>query len=603
MLLSNLTLIISFSIALGIGVAIGLGLSRRPKAIFSGIESLTEMAVGIPMQGFDRDGTIFLWNRASELTYGYLRKDAIGKKITDLLFNDSGKDVFMENVASIYKSGKALPSSQWLITTRSGKKRTMYSTMFPYMIHEKCKSIFCIDVDITDLKQHQEMLADFRADYEAIFDGIEEAICVVDPHDGKIIFANLKSCELIGYSEEELMNMRLADLGCEDKGKSIERMKVLTAKAFYEGAQHIDMELLKKNGECFDSKIYLKKSDISTRECVIATIRDFSAWKEKDMELKKAQRHYKELMYNSNSLIYHLNENGIVVNVNEAVKKIFGFEIDEVVGNHFNDFLLKEDHQKGEDAFKDVLSGGVINEMEFRGLARGNREICLKINIWPEFDEKENIIGMHGDAIDITEQKAVLDKMREMVIQIISMLSETVSVADRYTEKHCERLQALSLKIGKQVGLEEKQLEHLKFAALLHDVGKVGVPIHILIKKGKLTDEEWQSIKEHPKKGADIVRQLNGFEDVAKIIEQHQERFDGKGYPLGLSQHQIKKEAAIISVVDAFDAMTSDRPYRKAMSVEAAIKELKENAGTQFDPDVVEAFIQIIDSESNNSTV
>ena len=240
--------------------------------------------------------------------------------------------------------------------------------------------------------------------------------------------------------------------------------------------------------------------------------------------------------------------------------------------------------------------------MEFIGLARGNREIVLKINIWPEFDENENIIGMHGDAIDITDQKTVLHKMREMVIQIISMLSETVSVADRYTEKHCERLQDLSIKIGQQLGLEEKQLEHLKFAALLHDVGKVGVPIHILIKKGKLTDEEWQKIKEHPKKGADIVRQLSGFEEVAEIIEQHQERFDGKGYPLGLLEDKIKKEAAIISVVDAFDAMTSDRPYRKAMSVEQAIEELKRNAGTQFAPDVVEAFIRIIASETEKNT-
>ncbi|MFH1093769.1 MAG: PAS domain S-box protein [Candidatus Omnitrophota bacterium] len=600
--LPNLILIISFLLALGIGISLGLCISRRPKAVFSRLESLTELAAGIPIQGFDKEGTIFLWNRASELIYGFLRQDAIGKKITELILNDCEKDVFLNDVANIYETGKPLPSRQWMITTHSGKKRTMYSTMFPYMVDEKCQSVFCFDIDITDLQQHQKILADSRADYEAIFDGIEEAICVIDPHDGKIIFANAKGCELTGYSEEELLKMSMADFSSGDRSKVNERSKALTAKAFYEGTQHFDLELVKKNGECFDAKVHLKKSMITNKECVIATIRDFSAWKEKDQELKTTQRRYKDLMYNSNSLIYHLDPNGIVTNVNEAVKKIFGFEIAEVVGNHFAAFLHESEHKRGEDTFNQVISGGLMNDIEFRGLARGNREIVLKGNIWPEFDENENIIGIHGDAIDVTDQKTLLNKMREMVIQIISMLSETVSVADRYTEKHCERLQDLSLKIGEQLGLEEKQLEHLKFAALLHDVGKVGVPIHILIKKGKLTDEEWQKIKEHPKKGADIIRQLNGFEEVAEIIEQHQERFDGKGYPLGLLQNKIKKEAAIISVVDAFDAMTSDRPYRKAMSIEEAIEELKVNSGTQFAPDVVEAFIRILELESQGNS-
>ncbi len=602
MLISNLILIISFLLAVGIGICIGLCISYRPKAVFSRLESLTAPATGIPIQGFDKNGTIFLWNRASELTYGYLRKDAIGKKITDLMLIDSEKDVFLDNVAKIYESGKTLPSRQWLITTHSGKKRTMCSTMFPYIQHEKCRSIFCIDVDITDIKEYQEMLADSRSDYKSIFDGIEEAICVVDPHDGKIIFANAAGCELTGYSEEELLKLRIADLSRGDKGQAEERIKALTAKVFYEGPQCFELESAKKAGECFDAKVHFKKCFMTNKDCVIATIRDVSDLKEKEAELRTAQRRYKELMYHSNLLIYHLDENGIVTNVNDAVKKIFDLEIEEMLGNHFTAFLHEEEHQKGEDVFKQVISGGLINDMEFRGLARGNREIILKVNIWPEFDGNENIIGMHGDAIDVTDQKTVLNKMREMVIQTVSMLSETVSVADRYTEKHCERLKDLSFKIGERVGLEEKQLEHLKFAALLHDLGKVGVPIHILIKKDKLTDEEWQRIREHPKKGADIVRQLSGFEEVAEIIEQHQERFDGKGYPLGLSQNQIKKEAAIISVVDAFDAMTSDRPYRKAMSIEEAVEELKANAGTQFDPDVVEIFIRIIESEPLENT-
>ena len=122
---------------MGIGITVGLCISRRPKIFFSHIESLTELATGIPIQGFDKNGTIFLWNRSSELIYGYLRKDAIGKKITDLILIDSEKDVFLDNIAQIYESGKAMPSRQWQIITHSGKKRTMYSTMLVKLIRQQ----------------------------------------------------------------------------------------------------------------------------------------------------------------------------------------------------------------------------------------------------------------------------------------------------------------------------------------------------------------------------------------------------------------------------------------------------------------------------------
>ena len=258
--ITNLILIIGFSLALGLGISFGLCLSRRPKAMLSTLESLTEMASGIPIQGFDKEGTIFLWNRASELTYGFVRSDAIGKKITDLILVDSEKEVFLKDIEGIYKSGKALPSRHWSIITHSGQKKEMYSTMFPYVSDDKCHLILCFDVDITHIKKHQEKLADSQSDYEAIFDGLEEAVCVIDPHDNRIIFANLSGCELTGYSEEELIKKSLPDLTSLGKEKTQERIKALIAKAFYEGPQHLDLELLKKNGEAIDSKIFLKKS-------------------------------------------------------------------------------------------------------------------------------------------------------------------------------------------------------------------------------------------------------------------------------------------------------------------------------------------------------
>ena len=244
----------------------------------------------------------------------------------------------------------------------------------------------------------------------------------MDPHDSKVVFANEKECELSGYSEEELVKLNFANLFAGDKKQTEEEIKSLIAQAFYEGPQYIEREFVRKSGEVFSAAVYLKKCAITNSECVIVTIRDVTPWKNKETDLQAAQSRYQELLYHSDSLIYHLDAAGTVINVNEAVKKIFDLSIEEVVGNHFTAFLHREDQQKGTDAFQEVIGGGLINDMECRCLARGNREIILKINIWPEFDDNEKIIGIYGVAIDITAQQSAVNKMREMVIQVISML-------------------------------------------------------------------------------------------------------------------------------------------------------------------------------------
>jgi PAS domain S-box-containing protein/putative nucleotidyltransferase with HDIG domain len=567
------------------------------KKVINSVESLTEHVTNIPIQSFTKDGIILLWNRASELTYGYQRKDVIGKKITDILLVEGEATQFMENVAQVYATNKPLPPRQWIMMTRNGHKRAIYSTMFPYIKDGVCESIFCIEVDITDIKNYEDGLTSSLEKYKSIFEGVNEAIYVIDPVNNKIIHTNRKASQLSEYSKEELTKLSIEDLSYGDKEVLSKRIKAMTAKAFYEGEQHFEWLLLKKSGEVFEVEISMQKGVVDQRECVFATVRDISQRKRTEENLKASEKRYSDLLRNTSSLIFSLDDSGLITSVNSAANKVLKYKKDDILGHNFLEFLPEDQHEKARNMFKEIKNGKDKDE-ELRCITRDKEEIVILLNAWPMCDKNDKIIGIYGVAKDITEQKKTLERMRQMIIQIVSMLSETVSVADRYTEDHCERLQEFSLKIGAELALNEEQMEHLKFAALLHDVGKVGVPIHILLKKGKLTEEEWNAIKEHPKKGADIVRQLSGFEDVALIIEQHQERIDGKGYPLGLKKDQIKKEATIISVVDAFDAMTSDRPYRKAMSIEEAIKELEKNAGSQFDKQVVEAFITILKKEA-----
>jgi HD-GYP domain-containing protein (c-di-GMP phosphodiesterase class II) len=153
------------------------------------------------------------------------------------------------------------------------------------------------------------------------------------------------------------------------------------------------------------------------------------------------------------------------------------------------------------------------------------------------------------------------------------------------------------MSIGKEMGLDEDRMNILRDASKLHDIGKIGVHDYILMKPGKLTNEEWEEIKLHSLKGVKILQPLTFLNGSIDAIRGHHERYDGKGYPDGKKGKDIPLEARIMTVADSFDAMTTERPYRKALSVEEAREEILRNKGTQFDPDVVDAFISYLDKQ------
>lgn len=181
-------------------------------------------------------------------------------------------------------------------------------------------------------------------------------------------------------------------------------------------------------------------------------------------------------------------------------------------------------------------------------------------------------------------------------ISALMEITKKVELKDRYTHKHSDRVAKYSVKIAKKLKLSKEQLENLTVAAVLHDIGKIYVPIEILNKPGRLTDEELDIIKKHPLDGATMVKN-SYYHDLAPIIEQHHERLNGSGYPYGLSGDDILLEARIIAVSDTFDAMTEDRTYRKAFKEQLAIDELKGLAGSHYDKEVVCAFEQILKEE------
>jgi len=199
---------------------------------------------------------------------------------------------------------------------------------------------------------------------------------------------------------------------------------------------------------------------------------------------------------------------------------------------------------------------------------------------------------------ELVEQRTVeldkaLNSLEAAYRSTLKALTAALETRDSETHGHSERVVSYSLRLGHEYGLSSEKMKWLEFGSLLHDIGKIGVPDSILRKPAKLTEEEWVRMREHPLHGQQILRGIEFLEGAARVVAQHHEQWDGTGYPFGLRDEEIDICARIFAVADAFDAITSDRVYRRGKPYEAAAKELDDWAGRQFDPKVVEAFHRV----------
>lgn len=212
--------------------------------------------------------------------------------------------------------------------------------------------------------------------------------------------------------------------------------------------------------------------------------------------------------------------------------------------------------------------------------------------------EVEKYTGGTQENVENMKQRLskIEKRMHQTFLESIYAFAKTIEAKDCYTGEHCEQMVSLVVAIGKKLNLSENEMDNLKHAAMLHDLGKIGIPDEILLKKEKLTDDEYAIIKKHPQTGAEIIRHLHFLKDVSPIVLYHHERFDGLGYCSGLKGKEIPLGARIIAIADVYQALTSDRPYRKAYSIEEALKILKDGSGTQFDPEIVKVFLEIIET-------
>jgi diguanylate cyclase (GGDEF)-like protein/PAS domain S-box-containing protein len=468
--------------------------------------------------------------------------------------------------------------------------------------------------------QKEDLETELRRSEEILKTYIEKApigIFVVDAL-GKYIDANTMACQLMGRTRDEVLRLSLSDfLAPADVDRGIQGFRELSTKGFLDA----EYKVRKKDGQ--DYWISLRGAKINDN-CFIAFCTDISDRKEKEAKVEYLSYHdsltgvYNRAFYGEEIKLLDTKKN---LPISVIISDVNGLKlINDTLGHSAGDQVLAETAKllskhlrKGDilarvggDEFSILMPR--TNNIQAQDILNHIQKACQAHKVCI-LKEPLNLSVSFGYATKtkITESISYISKLAEDFMYrrklleresfhstILEALRISLFERSHETEEHASRLIDLSKKLGNAMGLSKNDLNNLSLLASLHDIGKISIDNSILVKPGRLTDDEWLEMKKHPAIGYRIAMASTELRPIAEYILSHHERWDGTGYPQGLSGENIPLLSRVISVVDAYDAMTNDRLYRDAMTREAAITEISNNSGSQFDPEIAALFLTLV---------
>jgi PAS domain S-box-containing protein/putative nucleotidyltransferase with HDIG domain len=322
--------------------------------------------------------------------------------------------------------------------------------------------------------------------------------------------------------------------------------------------------------------------------------------KKTEEALRQSQQEFISIFRDNPEAAVYVDEKGNILDINLRFIELFGYSLKEIKGKNINSGIIHplDKIEEGKDIDSKTLSKGYINFETIRKKKDGTL-FPVSISGSPVIvdGKPRGIIGM---ILDITERKKTEERLKESFkklkktmedsIEAISLITEA---RDAYTAGHQRKVSKLAVALAKNMGLPEDRIEGIKITALIHDIGKINVPVEILSKPGKLSEMEFSLIKNHSQKGYEILKTIEFPWPIAQIVLQHHEKINGSGYPRELKGDEILLEAKIICVADVVEAMSSHRPYRPALGIDKALEEISQNKGILYDPEVVDICLEL----------
>ena len=536
------------------------------------------------------DPIIVVANLAAHAMHGYAPGELIGKPISLLDEPETKKDI-PERI-KILLSGRHLTGEAQHVR-KDGS--TFSVEISARLIQLKGKSyIQAIDRDITERKRAEEALKQSEEKYHSILESIEEGYYEVDLA-GNLTFFNEAMARINGYTRDEMMGMNNREYTDLENSKILYQAfnRVYSTRESSKGTQY---EVIAKNGEKRTLETSASLITDSSGEPVgfRGIARDVTELRQAQKALQESEDRYRDLVESSQDLMCTHDLQGQILWVNEEPARNLGYSRNDILKMNVRDLLVPERKGEFDEFLTAVRSQGMAKGLMMLQTAKGEKRIWEYHNTLRTEGVDEPIV--RSISRDVTERiqaeretRETVKKLRKAMGGIIQAMALTVEIRDPYTAGHQHRVSDLARAIAQEMGLPEDQVDGLRMAGIVHDLGKIGVPAEILSKPTKLSDLEMGLLKIHPQISYDILKDIDFPWPVAQIVFQHHERIDGSGYPLGLFGEGICLEARILAVADVVEAIASHRPYRPAQGIDKALEEISVNKGILFDPEVVEA--------------
>jgi urea ABC transporter urea binding protein len=529
---------------------------------------------------------------------GFSLDEMLGKPLNDFVSSEYRKltvDRYEKRIV-----GKEVPNKYEIqIITKDGSKRNVEINA-SIIEYEGEPADMAIIRDITDRKKVEAQLRESEERYRSIVEHSNEIFYVVGP-DAEIIFVTPQAKNMLGYEPEEMTKMKWTDLITDNPIN--EEASEITQRAFKTGIRPklFPIEFYKKNGnrvllEIDESPV---KDDKGKVIALSGAARDITERSKAAEKLRVSEHRYHDLIDGTFDMIQSVTPDGRFAFVNNAWLNTLGYTKEEVPKLHINQVIHHECLQNCSEIFKRTISGESIDDVEATFITKDNRPIQVEGHVTPRYSG-DTIIATQGFFRDVTERKQAeeevkksQDRLQKAMQNIVRVTAATVETRDPYTAGHQQRVTDLALAIAHELGISGEQIQEISMASIVHDIGKIYVPSEILSKPGRLSEAEFNIIKEHPQAGYDIFKNIELPWPIAEIILQHHEKLDGSGYPRGLKGEDILLSAKIITVADVVEAMSAHRPYRPALGISKALDEISQKKGILYDSKVVDACLRL----------